>query len=117
DVDPYDLTDIVGLCRDPLHTCGPNPDFRLAAVTGLLKTIAYRSFTRHDLDTSIQPEVIGNLPGFGTDVSALLQAGVRPRRPAQFRITNANLSPRLSLSWDPWADGKAKAFVSWGRYY
>ncbi|HXH28237.1 MAG TPA: hypothetical protein VNL37_04285, partial [Candidatus Polarisedimenticolia bacterium] len=39
------------------------------------------------------------------------------RNPQNFEITNLNLSPRFSVSWDPWADGKTKAFASWGRYY
>ena len=39
------------------------------------------------------------------------------RQPENFEITNLNLSPRLSVSWDPWADGKTKIFSTWGRYY
>jgi hypothetical protein len=39
------------------------------------------------------------------------------RDPENFEITNVNLSPRFSASWDPWADGKTKLFSSWGRYY
>ena len=32
-------------------------------------------------------------------------------------IQNTNVAPRLSLTWDPWADGKSKAFASWNRFY
>jgi hypothetical protein len=32
-------------------------------------------------------------------------------------IHNTNVAPRLSLSWDPWSDGKTKFAVSAGRYY
>ena len=32
-------------------------------------------------------------------------------------ITNTNLSPRLSLAWDPWNNGKTKFAVSAGRYH
>jgi outer membrane receptor protein involved in Fe transport len=39
------------------------------------------------------------------------------RETSNFAIVNNNLSPRLSLSWDPWADGKTKAFGTWGRFY
>jgi hypothetical protein len=39
------------------------------------------------------------------------------RQPEEFTITNHNLAPRLSLSWDPWGDGKTKVMGSWGRYY
>ncbi|HXI04055.1 MAG TPA: carboxypeptidase regulatory-like domain-containing protein [Candidatus Saccharimonadales bacterium] len=34
-----------------------------------------------------------------------------------FEIKNVNLSPRFSVSWDPWADGKTKVFGTWGRYF
>ncbi|MGH9868733.1 MAG: TonB-dependent receptor [Candidatus Polarisedimenticolia bacterium] len=34
-----------------------------------------------------------------------------------FNIGNTNLSPRLSVSWDPFNDGKTRFSGSWGRYY
>jgi outer membrane receptor protein involved in Fe transport len=34
-----------------------------------------------------------------------------------FQITNNNLSPRVSFSYDPWATGKTKFYSTWGRYY
>jgi outer membrane receptor protein involved in Fe transport len=39
------------------------------------------------------------------------------RSPENFEVTNLNLSPRFSISWDPWADGKTKIFSTWGRFY
>ena len=39
------------------------------------------------------------------------------RTPESFNIVNNNLAPRLSVSWDPGADGKSKLWGSWGRYY
>jgi outer membrane receptor protein involved in Fe transport len=39
------------------------------------------------------------------------------RTSESFGIDNTNLSPRLSASWDPWADGKTKMYATWGRYY
>ncbi len=39
------------------------------------------------------------------------------RETENFGIVNTNVSPRFSISWDPWADGKTKAFGSWGRFY
>jgi hypothetical protein len=39
------------------------------------------------------------------------------RESSNFEIVNNNLSPRLSVSWDPWADGKTKVFGNWSRYY
>jgi hypothetical protein len=32
-------------------------------------------------------------------------------------IHNTNISPRLSMSWDPWNDGKTKFALSAGRYF
>jgi len=39
------------------------------------------------------------------------------RQTENFSIENTNVSPRFSVSWDPWADGKTKTFASWGRFY
>ncbi len=39
------------------------------------------------------------------------------RETENFSIENTNVSPRFSVSWDPWADGKSKTFASWGRFY
>ncbi|MGH9870846.1 MAG: hypothetical protein ACREAA_22135, partial [Candidatus Polarisedimenticolia bacterium] len=39
------------------------------------------------------------------------------RRAENFTIENTNLSPRLSVSWDPWNDGKTKVYGTFGRYY
>jgi len=39
------------------------------------------------------------------------------RQTSNFSITNENLSPRVSFSWDPMADGKTKIFGTWGRFY
>ena len=37
--------------------------------------------------------------------------------PENIAVTNTNFSPRLSLAWDPWSNGKTKFSVSAGRYY
>jgi hypothetical protein len=39
------------------------------------------------------------------------------RQTTNLQIVNNNLSPRFSVSWDPWADGKTKAFGTWGRFF
>jgi outer membrane receptor protein involved in Fe transport len=39
------------------------------------------------------------------------------RETTNFKIVNSNLAPRVSVSWDPWADGRMKTFATWGRYY
>src|SRR5262249_11639982 len=43
--------------------------------------------------------------------------GVQSRADETFRISNTNVAPRLSLSWDPGTNGKTKLFGSAGRYY
>ncbi len=42
---------------------------------------------------------------------------VQPRTPEDFRISNTNLGPRFSVSWDPGTNGKIKLFGTAGRYY
>jgi len=39
------------------------------------------------------------------------------RQTDDINIQNTNVSPRLSVAWDPWNDGKTKFAVSAGRYY
>src|SRR5262249_11246066 len=39
------------------------------------------------------------------------------RETSNFGIRNSNLAPRLSVSWDPWGDGKTKVFGNWSRFY
>jgi hypothetical protein len=39
------------------------------------------------------------------------------RQSDDINIHNTNVAPRLSLSWDPWNDGKTKFAFSAGRYY
>lgn len=44
-------------------------------------------------------------------------AQIRPREAETFRISNTNLGPRFSISWDPRGDQKTKLFASAGRLY
>jgi hypothetical protein len=39
------------------------------------------------------------------------------RRQEDIHLVNDNLAPRLSLAWDPWADGKTKFAIAAGRYF
>ena len=51
-------------------------------------------------------------------VTALQSAFWRKHRRADsIAIVNNNFSPRLSVAWDPWSDGKTKVSVTAGRYY
>jgi hypothetical protein len=95
-----------GLEGDPLYRSPSNS--RVAQLSSLLGELSYTRFTRHNFLTSI----VGKIPGD----PEMLKNG-RPRQPQDFTITNNNLAPRLSVSWDPWADGKSKATAGWGRFY
>jgi hypothetical protein len=58
--------------------------------------------------------------GFDAPIAAVAyQTGFwnHTRRPANIEITNTHVSPRLSVSWDPWNDGKTKVAATAGRYY
>jgi hypothetical protein len=59
----------------------------------------------------------GNTPG--TEGQAFYRDFTRfeSRQTNNFEIVNTNLSPRFSVSWDPWADGKTKLFGNWSRFY
>jgi outer membrane receptor protein involved in Fe transport len=98
------------LAADPLY--GPNAH-RVLLLASDLARLAVSRFTRHDFTTSIESARLAEL---GIEDPLLLQNG-RPRQPEEFRITNHNLAPRLSLTWDPLSDGKSKVFASWGRFY
>lgn len=37
--------------------------------------------------------------------------------PEPVRVSNDNVAPRLSVSWDPWEDGRTKFFGSYGVFY
>ena len=39
------------------------------------------------------------------------------RFPENIQTDNTNFSPRLTLSWDPWSNGKTKLAATAGRYY
>jgi hypothetical protein len=87
-----------------------------------VKVAALSRLTRHHIVAPILSQQLqGLFPGLleGEDINlALLQdLGITPQREEAFRVTNNNLSPRLSVSWDPVSDGRTKVFATWGRYY
>ncbi|HEV8337096.1 MAG TPA: carboxypeptidase regulatory-like domain-containing protein [Candidatus Polarisedimenticolia bacterium] len=100
----------VGLQGDPLYAA---QDTRWAGIESALVEIAPRRLTRHNFLTSIES---ARLARFGISDPDLLLNG-HPRQPEEIEISNNNLAPRLSVSWDPQSDGKSKVFASWGRFY
>ncbi|MEE9219194.1 MAG: TonB-dependent receptor [Acidobacteriota bacterium] len=37
--------------------------------------------------------------------------------PERISLGNTNVAPRISVSYDPFADGKTKLYATWGRFY
>jgi hypothetical protein len=93
-----------------------------ADLINALRLQAIRHLTRHrsNLEFSFQ-SLRGLYPQLGTgetlDPEVLSALGVTVEQPENIGITNANLSPRLSVSWDPAATGRTKLFGTWGRFF
>ena len=66
--------------------------------------------------SSVQAQFPGAIvvPGSFYAQQALWQ---RYRQPETMNLHNLNFSPRLSVGWDPWNDGKTKFSISAGRFY
>ncbi len=46
----------------------------------------------------------------------LPEGGLRFRSPESFTISNVDVDPRVSVSWDPLGDNRTRLSASWGRY-
>jgi len=109
----------LGILGDPLIS----GDRQAAAyLTDPMRVGALSRLTRHHSSISFGSSqtnlFIGDLfSGGELDTTKLQSVGIRPQRPERFRLTNNNLSPRLSVSWDPAANGRTKLFATWGRYF
>jgi hypothetical protein len=95
----------------------------VGALTDALQRAALSRLTRHRSGIGFTLNHLGSLFPDIVDANGALNEellaslSVRFQTPQTFRITNNNLSPRLAVSWDPWADGRTKLFATWGRYY
>jgi hypothetical protein len=112
--------DRTGILRDPLFL--DSGDIRGAAgfLTNTIRIGALRRLTRHHAAVSFDSEQLrslGLLPEGEVDPAQLAARGVVPQQPEELTLTNHNLAPRMSLSWDPGRDGRTKLFATWGRYY
>jgi hypothetical protein len=91
----------------------------------LVDTMKFQSIRRLTRNPSLAQFTVGPLAtlfpdifqGDEIDPVRLSELGVTIQVPEPIDITNNNLSPRLSVSWDPWSDGRTKVFATWGRYY
>jgi hypothetical protein len=106
-VDPDDPDDTVLAQPDGIPdgmTANPFCDHRSGDTVYLVSAL-----TRHQLDDIGAPfSSLGAISGS--------PPGTR-RQPERFHIDRDYLSPRLSVAWDPWKDGKTQFFGTWGRYY
>ena len=112
-----------GVLGDPIFSGqGPSEEQATAYITDPIRVAAIGRLTRHHSENSFLSAKLGALypeifAGQALNLDQLHQIGVLPQVPENFALTNNNLSPRLSISWDPWADGRTKLFATWGRYY
>ncbi len=120
DLNANGITELGIQASDPLYGGQANEDSmnHLAQLTSNLRLAAVRRFTRHNFEVPIQSAYLAQLLGVNeVNLGDLLQAGYNYRRPEDIHVQNANVAPRMSLTWDPWGDGKTKTFASWSRYY
>ncbi len=121
-----------GYCSDPIFTeipsgtCSTKND--VLAKLDHLRTAARSRLTQHHFATALTadslvalfPEAVitDSVTGERTiNVELLRQQGATFEEREPFRLTNNNLAPRLSVSWDPWGDSKTKIFANWSRFY
>ncbi len=111
-----------GVLADPIFGGLTNPTTETADIVGPIRSAMPRLFFRHHADVTfgsaglsfLIPEVLSN---GRTDPELMKRAGIPVEAPERLTLTNNNLAPRLSISWDPWANGKTKVFATWGRYF
>jgi hypothetical protein len=105
---------------DPLYLgdgCSCGDFLHLAQIESGIYDIAPRHFTGHEVQVPIASPYLSQILGRQPTPSDFLRNGFNVRRPEDIEINNTNIAPRLSISWDPWADGKSKGFASWNRFY
>jgi hypothetical protein len=120
----------LGFCGDPLVHCagGPAENSQVEDLF-LLKGIAPSRLTQHHSSAVVTAESLRSLfPGAivmdeATGELVIDREIMRDQGSATFqdreafRLTNNNLAPRVSVSWDPFADARTKVYVNWGRFF
>ena len=120
-------------CDSPRRVDGQNANLDAIATVeqnlAKLKQIAPSRLTQHHTSTTLVaqsllalfPDAKGIDPVTGDTIinrQLLREQGAATFQEREaFRLTNNNLAPRVSVSWDPWSDSKTKVFVNWGRFY
>lgn len=112
-----------GITSDPMLYNGRTDTLDIGFIADAVLNAAKSRMTRHRIDVGfisdrLKPLFPKNLDENGeVNADILRSIGVTEQQPESFRLTNNNLAPRISVSWDPWADGRTKMFATWGRYY
>jgi len=111
-----------GLAGDPLLAGDGGATSGFAAdLINALRLQAIRHLTRHRSNIEYSIDALAGLYDLGSndeiDPERLSALGVTVQQPEPIGIINDNLSPRLSVSWDPSGSSKTKLFGTWGRYY
>jgi len=110
-----------GITADPLFLGATDPVKAMSAWVEPLRQQAIRRLTRHRSGLGFTLSSLSGLYNIFTngevDPAILSELGVSVQQPEEIAITNNNLSPRLSVAWDPQATGRGKVFATWGRYY
>ena len=111
-----------GVSGDPLYNgIGGLPTILLPLRRSVEISALGRLTRPHTSVAFTSAELLGLLPeifsGQEVDPRKSIEFGVLPQQGQTFQLTNHNLAPRLSVSWDPLADGRTKVFASWGRYF
>ncbi len=113
--------DTPGIRADPIFQGRGSIIQNVAFIINPLQVAALGRLTRHHAVVAFQSadlRALGIVPDASAgNLDALTQNGVSPQTAETFTITNNNLAPRLSVSWDPAADGRTKLFATWGRYF
>ncbi len=129
----FDAKGVGNPCQYPKRVDGSDPNLDAIAIIeqdlAKLKQIAPSRLTQHHTSTALVaasllalfPDAKGVDPVTGQPIinlALLREQGAATFEERQaFRLTNNNLAPRMSVSWDPWSDSKTKVFVNWGRFY
>src|SRR5262245_17329698 len=111
-----------GILRDPFFYLFGDARQNASYLTDPMRVAAVARLSRHHSESQFLSTSLGALypelfVGNGLDLTLLRSLGVSPQQREDFTITNNNLAPRLSVSWDPWQDGRTKLFGTCGRYY
>ncbi|HEV8701291.1 MAG TPA: hypothetical protein VGV60_08470, partial [Candidatus Polarisedimenticolia bacterium] len=112
-----------GIAGDPILVAAPQGFTQgSASLVDALNQAAIGRMTRHHTEarfvSSQLAALFGDLvTGGEVDPRRLTAHGVLPQQRERFRLTNNNLAPRVSFSWDPASNGRTKLFATWGRFY